>query len=232
MNEPFPRFEPGVLLKRDLFGAVERGTWITAEGSRIPATRRSAESAARALRGVARLLLRRERRALEALADLPGVPRLIEGRRAELVRSWIEGRPLQQGGPPDAGWHARARHLLVQLHRRGVAHNDLAKEPNLLVTPDGGAALIDFQLASCRERRGRWFRSMAREDLRHLLKHKRHYHAALLRPRERAILARSGGIARLWRRAGKPLYLFVTRHLLGWRDREGAGDRSHRPTAP
>jgi hypothetical protein len=26
---------------------------------------------------------------------------------------------------------------------------------------------------------------------------------------------------------GKKLYLFVTRRLLGWADREGAGDRQH-----
>ncbi|MBL8897796.1 MAG: serine/threonine protein kinase [Planctomycetes bacterium] len=227
MTELLPRFESEALLKRDLFGAVERGTWITAEGMRIPATRRSAAGAALLLRPVARRLLQRELRALRALEGLERVPRVLAAARSELVRSWIEGRPLQQGGPPDSRWHARARRLLVALHRRGVAHNDLAKEPNLLVTPDGGAALIDFQLASCRKRRGRWFRSMAREDLRHLLKHKRHYHAPLLRPRERAILARSGVIARLWRRTGKPLYLLITRRLLGWRDREGAGDRPH-----
>ena len=227
MNEPLPRFEPGALLKRDLFGAVERGTWITAEGMRIPATRRDARRGAACLRGIARLLLRRELRALRALEGLERVPRVLAAERDALVRSWIEGRPLQRGGPPDADWHTRARRLLVALHRRGVAHNDLAKEPNLLVTPDGGVALIDFQLASRSRRRGAWFRSMAREDLRHLLKHKRHYHAASLRPRERLILARSGTIARLWRRTGKPLYLFVTRRLLGWRDREGAGDRPH-----
>jgi hypothetical protein len=226
MSAPAPRFDPSAPLKRDLFGLVERGLWISAEGSRIPAIRRDTSGVPFLLRGLARRLLRREARALRALEGLERVPRLLHLDRTALVRSWIEGRPLQQGGPPDAGWHARARRLLRSLHRRGIAHNDLAKEPNLLVTPDGGAALIDFQLAVHRERRGAWFRSMAREDLRHLLKHKRHYHPSALRPRERAILARSGLIARFWRRTGKPLYLFVTRRLLHWRDREGAGDRS------
>lgn len=226
MPTSVPRFESSGPLKRDLFGRVERGLWISAEGSRIPATRRDAGAAPLLLRGLARRLLLREARALRALEGVERVPHLLHLGRAQLVRTWIEGRPLQQGGPPDAGWHARARRLLRSLHLRGIAHNDLAKEPNLLVTPDGGAALVDFQLAVHLRRRGAWFRSMAREDLRHLLKHKRHYHPAALRPRERAILARAGLVARLWRRTGKPLYLFVTRRLLRWRDREGAGDRS------
>ena len=61
------------------------------------------------------------------------------------------------------------------MHRLGVAHNDLAKEPNLLVTTEGQPALVDFQLATITHQRGRLFRMLAREDIRHLLKHKRTY---------------------------------------------------------
>jgi hypothetical protein len=63
------------------------------------------------------------------------------------------------------------------------------------------------------------------EDLRHLLKHKRTYCASHLTAREREILASPALISRLWMLTGKPVYLFVTRRLLGWADREGAGDR-------
>ena len=35
----------------------------------------------------------------------------------------------------------------------------------------------------------------------------------------------SGLLSRTWMATGKPAYLFVTRRLLGWSDREGAGDR-------
>jgi predicted lipoprotein with Yx(FWY)xxD motif len=39
------------------------------------------------------------------------------------------------------------------------------------------------------------------------------------------MLARRSPIAGIWARTGKPVYRFVTRRLLGWSDREGAGDR-------
>ncbi|HZW59805.1 MAG TPA: hypothetical protein VFE85_05880, partial [Woeseiaceae bacterium] len=105
----------------------------------------------------------------------------------------------------------------------------LAKEPNLLVSPHGHAAFIDFQLASYRPRRDRLFRLLAHEDLRHLLKHKRSYRPDLLTARERRILASPSLLSRLWMRTVKPVYLFITRRLLGWADREGAGDRGGQP---
>jgi hypothetical protein len=66
---------------------------------------------------------------------------------------------------------------------------------------------------------------LAWDDLRHLLKHKRSYCPEALTARQRAILARRSPLAALWARTGKPAYRFVTRRLLGWSDREGAGDR-------
>jgi len=112
-----------------------------------------------------------------------------------------------------------------KLHGAGVLHNDLAKEPNWLVLPDGRPGLIDFQLAWVRHRRGRMFRLLGREDLRHALKHKRQYCAPSLSARERAILARPAWTSRLWMATGKKIYMFITRRILGWADREGAGDR-------
>ncbi|RMH01604.1 MAG: serine/threonine protein kinase [Planctomycetota bacterium] len=215
------RVQVETLLKADLFGRVERG-----HSSRLgPVVRRDTRAARWWLRPLARRLARREAAALAALEGLPGVPRLLSWDGRVLLRTWLEGRPLHRGGPPDPDWFEAARRLVCRLHRRGVCHNDLAKEPNLLVAADGRPALIDFQLARVTRRRSRWFRLQAREDLRHLLKHKRSYAPARLRPRERRILARPSWPARLWRRSGKRLYLAVTRGLLGWADREGAGDR-------
>lgn len=132
---------------------------------------------------------------------------------------------MQAAEPRDAAYFRAALRLVAALHRRGIAHNDLAKEPNWLVTPDGKPAVVDFQLALVSHRRGRLFRSLAREDLRHFLKHKRSYCPARLSARERRILATPGLVSRAWMAIGKPGYHFVTRRLLGWRDREGAADR-------
>jgi predicted Ser/Thr protein kinase len=209
-------------LKSDLFGTV----WWDGEAGLelvIRDTRRARWWTA----WVARRLCRREARALARLDGLPGTPRLIAADRRTLRREWIEGRPMQLARPRDPGYFRAARTLLARLHRRGVAHNDLAKEPNWLVTPMGAPALVDFQLALVAPRRGCLFRALAREDLRHLLKHKRSYCPERLTARERRILATPAPFARLWMATVKPAYVFVTRRLFGWADREGAGDRRH-----
>jgi RIO-like serine/threonine protein kinase len=154
---------------------------------------------------VSRWLARREARTLERLAGQAGFPRLLawDGRR--LLRSAIAGATLAEARPRDPAYFRAARRLLARMHRRGVAHNDLAREPNWLVTPAGAPALIDFQLAWCDARRGRIFRLLAREDLRHLLKHKRQYCPQRLTVRERRLLATPSGAARLWRLTLHPL---------------------------
>ena len=174
---------------------------------------------------MARALARREARTLRALAGLDGVPQLIDFDGRRLTRSYLPGRPMQRARPGDPAFFSAAQRLLFEVHRRNVVHNDTAKEPNWLVLDDGRPALIDFQLAGWRPRRGRLFRLLAREDIRHLLKHKRTYAADALTARERRILARPAWTSRLWRASVKPVYLFVTRRLLGWADREGANDR-------
>ena len=90
----------------------------------------------------------------------------------------------------------------------------------------GRPALIDFQLASVHLRWGRLFRSRVQDDLRHLQKHRRRYtrdgRGPAGEPEQRGEfhgLPRTGTSA-LWRRTGKPLYLFVTRRLLRTRDGE------------
>ena len=181
------------------------------------------------LKWLARSMARREARALHRLEDLAGVPRLLSWNGTILMREWIEGLPMHRARPGNPDYFRRALRLLRQLHARGVVHNDLAKEPNWLVTPEGHPALVDFQLAWCARRRGRIFRLLAYDDLRHLLKHKRSYMPERLTARERRILAQPSIIARAWMATGKRAYLLITRRMLGWTDREGAGDRLHPP---
>ncbi len=208
------------LLKKDLFGAVWRidddaGTSIV----------RDTGCARWWLSWLARRLLNRETRALAALQGISGVPEIISSDSNTLVRTYLSGTPMYEGKPSERAFFIAAARLLRQLHTAGVAHNDLAKEPNILVLDDGSPAFIDFQLASVTASRGRLFKIAAREDIRHLLKHKRSYRPDLLTARERAILAQPSIPSRLWMATVKPAYLFVTRRLLGWADREGAEDR-------
>jgi RIO-like serine/threonine protein kinase len=210
-----------LLLKRDLFGAVLRIR--LANGA--SATLRDVSAARWWVGWLARELGRREVRALRRLQGIAGVPAVLQADRDRILRSWIDGSPMQVARPRDPAYFVAAMRLLRALHVRNVAHNDLAKEPNWLVTTDGAPALVDFQLALCSRRRGRLFRALAHDDLRHLLKHKRTYVPELLTARERRILATPSLVSRLWMATGKRVYRFVTRRLLHWSDREGAGDR-------
>ena len=177
---------------------------------------------------LARGLLRREARALAALTGIDGVPRFLAIGRTHLERSFIAGVPMFEGRPQDPRYFRAAAQLLRRLHCANVVHNDLAKEPNILVQDDGAPAFIDFQLAWHAPGRNRLFRIAAREDIRHLLKHKRTYCPDRLTARERAILASPSPLARAWMGIAKPVYLLLTRRVFGWADREGAADRGHR----
>jgi RIO-like serine/threonine protein kinase len=212
------------VLKHDLFGTVLHRATPGGPGL----VERDTTTAARALGWLARRLAAREARAMQALRGLAHVPRLVHWDGRRLQRTWIAGVPLHRSAGVDRAYFRAALHLLRQLHAAGVVHNDLAKEPNWLVTPDGQPALVDFQLAMRPRHRGRLFRMLAHDDLRHLLKHKRSYCPEHLTARERSILARRSPVAEFWARGGKPAYQFVTRRLLGWADREGAGDRGGR----
>ncbi|NCT69237.1 MAG: serine/threonine protein kinase [Rhodanobacteraceae bacterium] len=206
------------MLKADELGRIE-----LAERDGRLVIRRDVAAARWWARPFARRAAAREARALARLAGVDGVPALLHWDGCELLRGYIAGAPMQQAQPRQRAYYRDALRLLAALHRRGIVHNDLAKEPNWLVRPDGRPALVDFQIAWTRGRRGRLFRLLAREDLRHLLKHKRTYCPDALSARQRAILATPAAPARLWRATGKRLYKLIARRLFGYWDNEGAG---------
>ena len=218
-----PTMADSQLLKKDLFGEIRLIT--SGEEQRIV---RDSSAASPWIRWFARRLLRREARVLAVIGELDGVPDILQVERDRLVRNFLSGAPMQRVKPRDPAYFRAAARLLRQLHRLGVVHNDLAKEPNLLVRADGSPAFIDFQLAWFAPQRGRLFRLLAYEDLRHLLKHKRSYCPQYLTRRELLILSNPSLPSRVYMSTVKPVYLFVTRRLLGWSDREGATDRGDR----
>ncbi|MDX1480251.1 MAG: hypothetical protein R3315_01165 [Woeseiaceae bacterium] len=207
-------------LKQDLFGEIRRE--MRGQESVIV---RDCSAAHPLVRWFARRLLAREAGALALLESIPQTPDVVDVSRDRLVRTWIDGRPLQVARSRDPDFYRQAMRLLRGIHAAGVVHNDLAKEPNLLVDAAGQPAIIDFQIALFPRRRHRLFRLLGREDLRHMLKHKRTYCPQHLTARERAILATPSLLSRVLRQTFKPVYYFVTRRLLGWADREGAGPR-------
>jgi len=130
-----------VLLKKDLFGEVWKTQYLGKS-----AVLRDARPARWWLAWLARALLRREAIALAALQDTDGIPQLIKHDRQTLLRSFTPGMPMQVGRPQSAAYFRDAARLLRRIHSAGVVHNDLAKEPNILVSEEGSPVFVDFQL--------------------------------------------------------------------------------------
>jgi hypothetical protein len=219
------RWQTTVVLKRDVFSTVERGTFRS-DGGDVAGVLRRLDEVPWWSRPLARHLFNRERRALATANRLGVAPPLIYADDHKLVRGYIAGSALKIARPfGDHAYFRSARAALRALHRAGISHNDLAKEQNWLRSPDGRAYLLDFQLAWVFRRRSWMFRMAAYEDLRHFLKHKRHYIPDALTASERRILARKSLPTRIWMATGKKVYLLVTRGLLGFIDSEGGGPR-------
>ncbi|MDF1802394.1 phosphotransferase [Thalassovita sp.] len=217
------RFVPDTVLKRDVFSETIMGH--LAEDPAVKAVLRRLDGVPWWARPLSQWLARKEARGLRAVQGIEGVPILLEADAGGILRVWSEGTPLHLAKPSDALWYRDAKRLLRDMRRRGVCHNDIAKPQNWLMTPDGRAAVIDFQLASVHRRQGKLFRVAAREDLRHMLKQKRSFARDLLTPSERAMLARKSLPSRVWMATGKKVYNFVTRRLMNWSDGEGTENR-------
>ncbi len=208
-------------LKADSFGRI----LLVREGE-VQFVRRDLTASPWWLRGLAWWLARREALALRRLDGMPATPRLLRWDGIWLDRSFMDGAAMYQRPPRgDLAYFCAARRLLQRIHRHGIAHNDLAKEANWLVREDGSPGLIDFQLAVRGDPRSRWMRLLAREDLRHLLKHKRMYCREALTPVEKRLLKRHSWVRELWFATGKPVYRVVTRRILHWEDNEGQGPK-------
>ena len=131
------------LLKSDVFG-----THHAASATPSCATRARARPWARAL---ALHLMRREHRAL--IAPRAGRRHRRRSARRRVSRpacsraAGSKARPCSSRSRATPPTSAPRRGCVRRLHAANVIHNDLAKETNWLVTPDGRPALVDFQLA-------------------------------------------------------------------------------------
>ena len=96
----------------------------------------------------------RELRALRRLHGIEGIPRcygeagacgiLMDRNEGERITRWCR-RKRSEVGP----MFERLRELVGQIHARGVAHIDLRKRDNILITEDGRPCVIDFNASFC-----------------------------------------------------------------------------------
>jgi hypothetical protein len=95
-----------------------------------------------------RLLLRRELRALQRLAGIEGVPGdAFRIDQHAIAARYIPGVTLGNVSVEqlNASFFAALERLLQLVHARGIVHLDTRGTGNMLMTPEGRPALIDFQ---------------------------------------------------------------------------------------
>lgn len=220
---PTSRFVTSTVHKRDEFSETVSGHLEDAPDTKL--VLRKLGGVPWWAKPVANFLARKEVKSLRVVTGIIGTPDLIRVDDEGILRSWSIGIPLNLAKPDTAEFYKDARRILRDMRRRNVTHNDLAKPQNWLMTPDGLASVIDFQLASVHRRKGKLFRVMGYEDLRHLTKQKRRYAQHLLTPSELKMLNRKSLPTRIWLATGKRLYNAITRGIFNWSDGEGTANR-------
>ena len=127
-----------------------------------------------------RWMIRRESIVYQRREGIAGVPRCFGLHDGRLLLEFIDGRPLRlsAGELPDREqFFAALLDILRATHAAGVAHADMKRKDNILVTPDGRPWLIDFGSAILRANdRGVWrrwlFEQACQIDLNAWVKHK------------------------------------------------------------
>lgn len=101
-------------------------------------------------------MLRHEYRIYRCLLEVEGIPKcygLLENRY--LVLEYIKAKTLREHAPDsDDNFYQDLFILIQKIHACGVAHMDLKRKDNILITEEGKPYLIDFGVASkCRSKR-------------------------------------------------------------------------------
>lgn len=111
---------------------------------------------------IGRWMVSRELRALQTLAGIRGIPEGATRIDAfAFSYHFIEGQPLAKvpGKDLSPSFFMSYEELVIQMHKRGLAHLDLRNSGNVLIDLQGRPMLIDFQSYL---RLPRWFPALAR----------------------------------------------------------------------
>lgn len=202
---------PGQFLSRGYQGAVFlRGTGADrrvikqAMGGRI----------ARRLRVA---MLRREHAAYARVTGIPGIPRCYGLQDdGSLILEYLPGEAYRETVPALRDHRERffleLRDQILALHAAGVAHADLKRRGNILISPDGDPILLDFGSAVLRKPGGGWwnrllFHQACRMDLNAWVKLKYRRQYDLVAPEDRQYYQPTAveGVARVVRRVWRKL---------------------------
>jgi predicted Ser/Thr protein kinase len=132
------------------------------------------------VRRLRRWMIRREYDVYRRLEGVAGVPRCFGMHEDCLLLEYIDGHPLRLSAhelDDRDRFFAVLLETLLAIHRAGVAHADMKRKDNIIVTPEGLPCLIDFGSAVVRPANERsWkyriFREACQIDLNAWVKHK------------------------------------------------------------
>jgi predicted Ser/Thr protein kinase len=138
-------------------------------------------------------MLRREYTVYGRVAGIPGIPRCFGLQEdGSLVLEYVAGEAYRESVPALKDrdrFFWRLKEQILALHAVGVAHADLKRRGNILISPDGEPILLDFGSAVLRKPGGGWwnrflFRQACRMDLNAWVKLKYRRRYDLLAPED------------------------------------------------
>lgn len=138
------------------------------------------------LRWLGRFLCGREYRILLLLQDLQQVPQIVcRFGKNGLIYRYIDGQSLDERPAVPDRFFDDLRRLLSQVHAKGLCYMDLNKRGNILADAGQRPCLIDFQISL---HLPKWLgfitAGLQKEDMYHLLKHKRRFRPDLMTKEE------------------------------------------------
>jgi hypothetical protein len=213
-------------IKHDFFAATGFYTRDSDGRRAVLKVGRTQDYAGLPLKWLGEWLCERELRFYAACADLPNVPAIL-GRVGPtgFAHDYVPGHPLSKDRPIPDTFFDELFTLLHELHRRNIAYVDTNKPQNILQGDDGRPHLIDFQISfdlhdfggdNCITRT--ILRRLQKEDLYHILKHKRRLRPDLLTEEERDRAQQKSAFIRLHRFLTKPYFLLRRRTFKRLRD--------------
>lgn len=157
-------------------------------------------------RVVGAYLARREAAALRRAEGIANIPRVLAGPNAWwLVTGHIDAEQVTGLERPELEqpFFEALERLVRCLHSRGIAHGDLEKLDNILITPSGEPALVDFAAAvmsGANPLAALLLPYIQESDYRGIYKLKERYAPALLSEAQRHFLHNRSAAERLFRR--------------------------------
>ena len=144
-------------------------------------------------------LLRHEYRIYQKLQGMAAIPICYGMANNEfLVIEFIEGHTIREKRPQqDSEFYQRLFDAITEMHHRQVAHFDLKRSENLLVTPTNEPKLIDFGVSIYRKEGFHWlnqflFRLASQFDMNAWLRHKYNKNMDLLSQQDRLYYNKTG----------------------------------------